>query len=69
VYVPLKEEQEKIITILNAQDEHIATEEANLNKLTQVKKGLMHDLLTGRVSFTHLDSRNPVITGRKSSCG
>ena len=54
VYVPPLEEQQKIITILNALDARIATEESDLAKLKQIKKGLMHDLLTGRVRVTHL---------------
>src|SRR5262249_10730248 len=51
---PTKEEQERIIVILHAQDTRITTEEANLNKLKQIKKGLMDDLLTGRVRVTEL---------------
>jgi type I restriction enzyme S subunit len=51
---PTREEQGRIINILNAQYIQISTEEANLAKLKQLKKGLMNDLLTGRVRVTEL---------------
>ena len=51
---PDYDEQVSIITILEAHDARIASEEADLNKLRQVKKGLMDDLLTGRVRVTEL---------------
>jgi len=44
-----KEEQQKIATILTEQDKKIETEEKNLEKLKELKKGLMHDLLSGKV--------------------
>ncbi|MBV9707149.1 MAG: hypothetical protein JO125_07050 [Chloroflexi bacterium] len=43
------EERNRIITFLNAHDTRIHTEESQLSKLKELKKGLMHDLLTGRV--------------------
>jgi len=47
---PKKEqEQQKITNILTAQDKKIQTEEKNLEKLKELKKGLMHDLLSGKV--------------------
>jgi type I restriction enzyme, S subunit len=51
---PPKEEQERILRVLNSHDVRITNEEACLNKLKQVKKGLMQDLLTGRVRVTQL---------------
>lgn len=42
-------EQQKIATILSAQDRKIETEETNLAKLRNLKKGLMGDLLRGDV--------------------
>ena len=42
-------EQEAIVNILTAQDKKIETEEANLEKLKELKKGLMDDLLSGKV--------------------
>jgi type I restriction enzyme S subunit len=45
---PLKE-QRRIATAFEAQDARIRAEEATLDKLRQVKRGLMDDLLTGRV--------------------
>lgn len=47
-YVP-KQEQQRIATILSAQDRKIETEETNLAKLQNLKKGLMGDLLSGDV--------------------
>lgn len=49
---PPIEEQDAIINVSQTFDACISSEEANLNKLKQVKKGLMHDLLTGRVRVT-----------------
>jgi len=46
---PPFEEQQAIQVRLNAHDTRLRTEEAYLNKLKLKKKGLMHDLLTGRV--------------------
>lgn len=43
------QEQQKIATILIAQGKKIVTEEKNLAKLKELKKGLMHDLLSGKV--------------------
>lgn len=42
-------EQQRITTILSAQDRKIETEETNLAKLQNLKKGLMGDLLSGDV--------------------
>lgn len=44
-----KQEQQKIAIILSAQDRKIKTEETNLAKLQNLKKGLMGDLLSGKV--------------------
>jgi type I restriction enzyme S subunit len=46
---PPIEEQHRIVEVLRAQDSRIAAESAALDKLRQVKRGLMDDLLTGRV--------------------
>lgn len=48
-YVPALLEQQKIAQILSAQDRKIETEETNLAKLQNLKKGLMGDLLSGKV--------------------
>ena len=45
----LKNEQKQIAKILTAQDKKIETEETTLAKLIEIKKGLMYDLLHGRV--------------------
>lgn len=54
LFLPTLNEQRRIVAILSIHDARIASEEANLNKLKQIKKGLMHDLLTGRVRVTQL---------------
>ncbi|MEH2091644.1 restriction endonuclease subunit S [Nostoc sp.] len=46
---PKIQEQKKIADIIDAQNIHIRAEEDYLNKLKLQKKGLMDDLLTGRV--------------------
>lgn len=46
---PTLPEQHRIAEILTAADERIEKEEAYREKLQQIKKGLMQDLLTGRV--------------------
>lgn len=43
------EEQKQIAKILTTQDKKIQTEETNLAKLKELKKGLMNDLLSGKV--------------------
>jgi type I restriction enzyme S subunit len=52
VPVPDKEEQRRIIAVINTQKTRICTEEAYFEKLKLQKKGLMHDLLTGQVRVT-----------------
>jgi len=49
--IPLfpRSEQRKIVEILDAHDARISTEEQYRDKLKLQKKGLMHDLLTGKV--------------------
>jgi type I restriction enzyme, S subunit len=49
VPLPAKYEQEKIVAVLASQDRKIETEETNLAKLQNLKKGLMGDLLSGKV--------------------
>lgn len=52
--LPKKEEQEKIIKLLDEQENTIELEERALNKLQHIKSGLMQDLLTGKVRVNHL---------------
>jgi len=47
--LPSSQEQQKIANILTTQDKKIETEEKNLAKLKELKKGLMNDLLSGKV--------------------
>jgi len=49
VICPSINEQMRIVNILNAHDARIRTEEQYRDKLKLQKKGLMHDLLTGKV--------------------
>ncbi|MDD1760819.1 MAG: restriction endonuclease subunit S, partial [Methanothrix sp.] len=46
---PSVEEQQMIMSIINVHDLRLCLEESYLNKLKQLKRGLMQDLLTGRV--------------------
>lgn len=47
--LPPLPEQRRIAAILDAHDARLRAERAQLDKLRQIKKGLMHDLLTGKV--------------------
>lgn len=47
--VPLYNEQQKIVSILDQQESLIESEQTNLAKLQKLKQGLMQDLLTGKV--------------------
>lgn len=47
--LPTFEEQKQIAKILTTQDKKIEIEETNLDKLKELKKGLMNDLLSGVV--------------------
>jgi type I restriction enzyme, S subunit len=64
---PTKEEQERIVNILNVHDAHITAEEFYLAKLKRLKKGLMHDLLTGRVRVTQLIAESKQLDVRSKS--
>ena len=49
IVYPGRKEREKIVKIINSHDIRIRTEEQYRDKLKLQKKGLMHDLLTGKV--------------------
>jgi type I restriction enzyme S subunit len=49
VLIPFLSEQCRIVKVLNAHDARIRTEEQYRDKLKLQKKGLMHDLLTGKI--------------------
>jgi len=49
VVLPSLEEQKNIVRILDAHGERFEAEELKLSKLHSLKRGLAHDLLTGRV--------------------
>lgn len=52
--LPLPCEQQRIASILSQIDEVIEKEQAYKEKLERIKKGLMEDLLTGKVRVNHL---------------
>ena len=47
--LPSLEEQKQIASILSKVDEHIQDNKKELKSLKESKKGLMQDLLTGKV--------------------
>jgi len=47
--IPIKQEQKRITDRISAIESNIHSEEKYLNKLIQIKTGLMQDLLTGKV--------------------
>jgi type I restriction enzyme S subunit len=53
IALPSLEEQQRITSVLDAHSARICAEQAALCKLRQVKRGLMDDLLTGRVRVNH----------------
>ena len=52
--IPSLKEQEQIVTMLASADEAIEKEIAYKNKLLAIKRGLMEDLLSGKVRVNHL---------------
>jgi type I restriction enzyme S subunit len=58
--LPPYEEQIRISRLLETQETRLASEEEHLHKLQQIKRGLMHDLLTGQVRVTHTKLRSVV---------
>ena len=48
--IPTSFEQSRIVRPLQSLTAHIAQERKGLRKLKSLKRGLMHDLLTGEVS-------------------
>ena len=54
IVVPPLIEQKAIMDEITTFTEDISIEESGLAKLKQIKKGLMHDLFTGRVRVTQL---------------
>ena len=54
VFVPPLPEQHYIASILSQIDEAIEKEQKYKEKLERIKRGLMEDLLTGKVRVNHL---------------
>lgn len=53
IYFPIdKEEQKAISEVISTIDEEIRTLEENLQKIMLIKKGMMQELLTGRIRLT-----------------
>lgn len=53
IAIPPMHEQKKIVIILEAIDEKLATHKRNKSYLLKLKKGLMNDLLSGKVRVNH----------------
>ncbi len=60
VIVPPLNEQKKIASILSATNKEIEYNKFELKKLNELKKGLMQDLLTGKVRVTNLMKKGVV---------
>lgn len=54
IFIPPLPEQQRVASILSQIDEAIEKEQAYKEKLERIKKGLMEDLLTGKVRVNHL---------------
>jgi type I restriction enzyme S subunit len=52
--IPPKEERESVLTVLQENESRARSIMQSLEKLKQIKKGLMHDLLTGKRRVTEL---------------
>ena len=59
---PTISEQERIIGVMDTHDNRIRTEETYLNKLKLQKKGLMHDLLTGKIRVNQVKNNVAILT-------
>lgn len=55
--LPDLEEQARMAARMDAADDHLKGETAEIRKLKSVKRGLMHDLLTGRVRVPVADAQ------------
>ena len=60
-----KTEQTAIATILSDMDAEIATLETKLDKTRQLKQGMMHNLLTGRIRLVSASSKVILFPGKK----
>lgn len=58
VHLPPVHEQDQILSIISEEDARLEREVDEMNKLKQLKSGLMDDLLTGRVRVTPLLSNS-----------
>jgi type I restriction enzyme S subunit len=57
IVVPPREEQDRIVEVLDQQFGRIDNERAYRSKLQSLKTGLMQDLLTGRVRVPEAEDR------------
>ena len=60
--IPPLPEQEAIATILSDMDGEIAALEGKLVKARQIKQGMMHDLLTGRIRLVGVSAKVNALT-------
>ncbi len=60
IFLPKLNEQKRICEVFDQLDEDIFLETSKLNKMAGLKVGLMHDLLTGKVRVT--DIQTPTLT-------
>lgn len=67
ICIPQLPEQNRIVEILNAHECNIEVEERYLSKLKLIKKGLMHDLLTGKVRVRIDDDQGKEYTLRENT--
>ena len=65
VELPTKEEQTAIATILSDMDAEISELEKKLAKYTDIKQGMMQELLTGRIRLPETDSAQEVMPKAK----
>ena len=61
--LPAPDEQERIVSRVEAMLRYVASEEEHVEKLQSTKRGLMHDLLTGRVGVTVSDAQKAAANG------
>ena len=67
VVVPPLDEQEGIIEALARADRRIEAETTEVEKLRTLRRGLMDDLLTGRVRVHHVNEAQPMSSGPELS--
>jgi len=67
ISLPSLPEQEAIATILSDMDAEITVLETKLTKTRQLKQGMMHNLLTGKIRLVRVASKIIPFSGKKES--